>query len=321
MNDVAVVLDEGMTLMPVPITTADSLLSLAIQKGASIEQMTQLFDLKLRVDADEARKAFVKAMAGFRAEVKTIGKNGTGHNGARYATLDNVTEAINPILAKNDLSFCWSIEQGSQITVHCDVTHIAGHSQRTTLAAAPDDSGKKNAIQSVGSTVTYLQRYTLNAALGLATGVVDDDGNASGDFPRVSEEQVAEINQLLKETNYDVDRLLGIHGNAPSVDQLHEVSYGPVMYLLRSKKNAAMKRSTSVTQTVIDEQKTTADPAMVASYVEQIRDAVFNRDDQAIRQLYAEIGNDKDLELIVHRQLSSADRSYVRDAQEIQNAE
>jgi len=74
------------------------------------------------------------------------------------------------------------------------------------------------------------------------------------------------------------------------------------------------KRSTSVTQTVIDEQKTTADPEMVASYVEQIRDAVFNRDDQAIRQLYAEIGNDKDLELIIHRQLSSEDRSYVRNA-------
>jgi phage recombination protein Bet len=75
------------------------------------------------------------------------------------------------------------------------------------------------------------------------------------------------------------------------------------------------KRSTSVTQTVIGEQKTTADPAMVASYVEQIRDAVFNQDDQAIRQLYSEMDND--LELVVHRKLSSQDRSYIRNAQEI----
>lgn len=320
MSEVIHVMDPIPTVekVPVPITTADSLLSLAIQKGSSIEQLTQLFDLKLRVDADEARKAFVKAMAGFRSEVKTIHKNGVGHNNARYATLDAITDAINPILAKNDLSFCWSIEQGNQITVHCDVTHIAGHSQRTTLAAAPDDSGKKNAIQSVGSTVTYLQRYTLNAALGLATGVVDDDGNASGDYPRITEDQAAEINQLLQETNYDMERFLRIHGT-PSVDEMHEVSYGPAMNLLLSKQAAAKKRSTSVTQTVIDEQKTTADPQMVASYVEQIRDAVFNRDDQAIRQLYSEMGND--LELIVHRQLSSQDRSYVRDAQEIQNAE
>jgi hypothetical protein len=78
-------------------------------------------------------------------------------------------------------------------------------------------------------------------------------------------------------------------------------------------------RVTSVTQTVIDEQKTTADPAQVESYVEQIREAVFNQDDAVIRQLYSEMGTD--LELIVHRQLSSADRSYIRDAQEIPHAE
>ena len=50
-----------------------------------------------------------------------------------------------------------------------------GHSESTVLEAAPDSSGKKNAIQQVASTVTYLQRYTLLAACGLATKDMEDD--------------------------------------------------------------------------------------------------------------------------------------------------
>lgn len=212
----------------------DSLLSLAIKQGASIDQLTQLFELKLRVEANEARKAFVRAMSAFRSEVQTIEKNAKAHN-STYATLDNITSQINPLLAKNNLSFCWSTEQTDKITVHCDVTHSDGHSQRTTLSAMPDTSGQKNAIQAVGSTVTYLQRYTLNAALGLATGVVDDDGKAAGGYPRITAEQAAEIKQLLEDTDSDVAKFLRLH-TTPSVDAMHAVQYGPAVHLLKGRK-------------------------------------------------------------------------------------
>jgi hypothetical protein len=39
-----------------------------------------------------------------------------------------------------------------------------------------DATGNKNPVQQIGSTVTYLQRYTLLAATGLATSDSDDDG-------------------------------------------------------------------------------------------------------------------------------------------------
>lgn len=232
--------DEVAALAPVP-TTADSLLTLAIQKGASIEQMTQLFDLKLKVDANEARKAFVKAMSGFRSEVKTIGKNGKGHNNARYATLDNVTEAVNPILANHGLSFCWSIDQSAGITVHCDVTHTEGHSQRTTLSAAPDTSGSKNAVQAIGSTVTYLQRYTLNAALGLATGVEDDDAKGARgepEAPTITVEQAAILKDLVERSGADTKLLLTRCGGAPSVDKIHPSDYEFALNNLSRKLHA-----------------------------------------------------------------------------------
>ena len=93
-------------------------------------------------------------------------------------------------------------------------------------------------------------------------------------------------------------------------DEAERIIEGEILHM-----ESKPKRSTSVMQTVIDEQKTSADPQVVESYVEQIRDAVFNQDDETIRQLYAEMNND--IELIVHRQLSSQDRSYIRNAQEI----
>lgn len=312
------VTEERTTPQPLAVTTADNLLAIAIQKGSSIEQLEQLFDLKLRVEADEARKAFVRAMTGFRSAAKTIHKNGTGHNNAKYATLDSITAAVNPILANNELSFCWSVEQAdNKITVHCDVTHVAGHSQRTTLIAMPDTTGSKNAIQAVGSTVTYLQRYTLNAALGLATGVVDDDGAGSDEFPRITTDQAEEIEALLKETGYDRLRLLRIHGGAPSVGELHEISYGPVMHLLRSKK-AASRKSTGVARILIDEQQTAVDPDLVASYTDQLKEAVFNQDAATIRQLSDEMDND--LTLVVHSKLTSEDRTFIRKSRESKDA-
>jgi len=108
------------------------------------------------------------------------------------------------------------------------------------------------------------------------------------------------------------------YGGIYDQDEAERIIEAEVISPKRST-SARADKSTSVTQTVIDEQKTTADPQMVDSYLDQIREAVFNQDDNVIRQLYSEMDND--LELIVHRRLSSADRTYIRDAQEIPNAE
>jgi hypothetical protein len=62
--------------------------------------------------------------------------------------------------------------------VTCILTHEKGHSEETSLQGPPDTSGSKNSIQAVGSSVTYLCRYTLLAACGLAASE-DTDGVAT----------------------------------------------------------------------------------------------------------------------------------------------
>jgi hypothetical protein len=103
--------------------------------------------------------------------------------GYYHATLGEVAAAIVDSLAQHGFSHSWETKQvDGLITVNCKITHRMGHSESTSMQAAPDQSGKKNAIQAVASSITYMQRYTLLAATGLATtDMQDDDGQSSGE--------------------------------------------------------------------------------------------------------------------------------------------
>jgi hypothetical protein len=175
----------------VPSTTPADLLRLAVEQGADLDRLEKLMDLQDRWEKKEAEKAFIAAMSAFKAEPVDIYKRklvefqsrNTG-DWTRYmhAELSDITDAIDPVLGKYGLSYNWNvIQDGTKITVTCHLTHRQGHSQSVTMFGNPDNSGMKNQIQQVASTVTYLERYTLLAVIGKSTKGMDDDGRGSGD--------------------------------------------------------------------------------------------------------------------------------------------
>ena len=158
----------------------------AMKAGMSISDMRGMLELQKDWEANEARKAYVQAMSDFKRNPPEIFKLKDGVcSGTQYmhATLGDVTTAIMQALAEHGISHRWDTSQETgRIVVTCILTHKLGHSETTTLEGSPDDSGKKNRIQQVASTVTYLQRYTLLAATGLATkDIEDDDGRGVED--------------------------------------------------------------------------------------------------------------------------------------------
>lgn len=189
-------------LQHVPVTPA-TLLSLAVQQGADLDRLQQLMDLQDRWDANQARKAYVQAMAEFKASPPEIFKTKQvefGNTKYKHATIGDVTTAIIDGLSAHGLSHRWDIDQTSGIKVTCVLTHRMGHSESTVMAAPADQSGGKNAIQAIASTVTYLQRYTLLAATGLATQDEPDDDGASGDTEAdIAERQKAEQERIAAE--------------------------------------------------------------------------------------------------------------------------
>lgn len=194
--------------LPAAITPM-GMLQTAVDKGASLEQMQQLMDLQERWEANEARKAYVVAMNDFKANPPTIRKNKhVEYNNYDHATLDHVVRVIGEAMSKHALSFRWDTEQNGSIKVSCIVTHALGHSERVSLQAEADNSGKKNSIQAIASTVTYLERYTLLAVTGLAAQGIDDDGQGSEPAAFISEAQVTELVALLDEYGVDEARWL-----------------------------------------------------------------------------------------------------------------
>lgn len=175
---------------PVPSTamTPMAMVAQAVASGASIETLEKLLALQERFEAGQARKAFDNAVSAAKGEIKpivkdkTVGYEGRGGGKTSYTheTLGQIASMIDPILHAHGLSYRYRAAQGEKgISVTCVLSHRDGFSEETTLSAGADSSGSKNTIQAIGSTTTYLQRYTLKLALGLATTDRDDDGARS----------------------------------------------------------------------------------------------------------------------------------------------
>lgn len=195
-NQAVTVKDGGTAISPT------DLLSQAIQAGAGIEQLEKLMALQERWEARQAKKAFDEAMAAFQAEKPEITKDkavtfGQGKASYKYATLPAIQKAIDPVLAKYGLSYSWVQEAvDNKYRITCVVSHVAGHSQGNHLEAPADNSGGKNPIQQIGSSVTYLKRYTLSNAFGIAADD-DDDGRASAPSKEeVDEYRLKELMEL-----------------------------------------------------------------------------------------------------------------------------
>lgn len=177
----------------------------AMETGRGIDQLERLLDLQIKWDGEQARKAYVAAMAAFKAEpIEILKRKQVSFNDVSYKheELADVTEAVVPAMARHGLSHDWSIDQdGSKIRVSCTITHRDGHSGKpVTMEAAPDASGKKNAIQQVASAIKYMQRYTLLAATGTASkSEADDDGREYGanEIEYISEEQEVVLRDLM----------------------------------------------------------------------------------------------------------------------------
>lgn len=173
-----------------------------IANGHDLAAAKELIAFGKQLEADENEKAFNAALTAAKAEIRPIARRTKGHNG-NYADLSTIADAIDPILSVHGLSYRHKLDQGSSgITVTCILAHVLGHKETTTVTAAADTSGSKNSIQAIGSTQTYLMRYTLIAALGLST-TKDDDGLAAGTGELVSIEQIEQLRALLTETSSD----------------------------------------------------------------------------------------------------------------------
>jgi hypothetical protein len=160
---------------------------LVLNPEADLDKLERMLAMKERIDAKNAMVSFANALSAARAQIPPIIKDAKvdfatakGRTQYKHETLAGIAKVIDPILSAHGISYRFRTDQGNgAVRVTCIIQHSAGHIEETSLAGAPDQSGNKNGFQAVGSAVTYLQRYTLKAALGLSAEVDDDAQSAT----------------------------------------------------------------------------------------------------------------------------------------------
>jgi hypothetical protein len=222
--------------------TPATLLNIAIEKGADLEKLEKLMDLQIKWEENQAKKAYFAAMASFKANPPEIEKDKNvdyttkAGNKVKYdhASLGNVTQKISAALGEHGLSAAWKTQQDDKkITVTCRISHSLGYGEETSLSSSPDDSGGKNPIQSLGSTITYLERYTLLALTGLATQDQDDDGN--GAVAYISDKQKSTIIDMINDKQADEAKFCE-YMKVDKISEIKESDFNKAMSALRAKK-------------------------------------------------------------------------------------
>lgn len=187
----------------------------------------KMLDMQERILAKEAEMKFNQAFSVMINEIPVIAKTSEakvqtkagGSFGIKYAGLDEIVEVVRPVLSRHGFAVNFKHEQDFQqgglagsVKISCVLRHNAGHSIENSMILPVDNSGAKNAVQGIGSTVTYGKRYTLCSMLNIATGDDRDGFTVKADEAnrkmKLSDERFASALQAVKNGKYSLSKLV-----------------------------------------------------------------------------------------------------------------
>ncbi len=182
---------------------AVALIREAMASKADPAYLRELLAVRRDWEADEARKAYNRAVSDFQRQCPIIAKADVSYTAA-YARLDRIWRTIRPLLTGLGLSVTWSVCEMKEgmCRVEGRLAHRDGHGEKLVMDMPLPDliknkDGKpvQNFAQQMGSASTYAKRYAMCAALGIVTGDDDNGENAGALF--VTEEQARAVSDKI----------------------------------------------------------------------------------------------------------------------------
>jgi len=229
-----------------PATSETTAIISMIERAArdpsvDIDKMERLMLMQERAFDRRAKAAYSSALAIMQPELPSIKERGgirdrTGKVQSTYALWEDINDAIKPVLAKHGFAISFRVSHPEHyIAVTGVLSHEEGHSEETTIHLPHDGSGSKNAVQAVGSSVSYGKRYTASALLNLTSHGEDDDGKRGGSGDTISEEQEMELRDLLEATNSDQQRFLA-YVRADHMKDIQADKFAGLVAMLKRKE-------------------------------------------------------------------------------------
>lgn len=165
------------------------------------------------------------ALSELQSRMRTVDKSASNpFFKSKYTPLEDVVDSIRPHLLELGLSFSQGgtlydaldqkgdgLRVTSRLVLATRIMHKSGQwlENYFPLDAMPDKNGAVTP-QAWGSASSYARRYGLQAALGITTGDVDDDGNLASGHEAIAAPRVAAPRPAASETTAGTD---GVRNN------------------------------------------------------------------------------------------------------------
>lgn len=208
------------------------LLATAVQRGASMEEIRELLQLRRELREDQERErqreavlAYRRDFAAFRGENIIVPKTkhvDRGRGGSfDQAEYDRVVGMLSPALSKHGFGFRHDMKFGTRkwvdggvesdtgwVWVTCYLEHKDGHVETLQLEGPPGDLSVNTPTQNMQTTASYLKRQSLLAITGTPTGGEDDEAKLvkkDSEPAQASEvEQLREAGEMAADSGMEV---------------------------------------------------------------------------------------------------------------------
>lgn len=183
--------------------------------NVAADKLEMLWRMRKELLAEEHREAFDAAFAQMAAELPQVRRDGTvdlTRDGKRigiikFARWEDMDRVIRPIMAKYGfaLSFTTVERDGGKLLIRGELMR-EGHSRLAEIPLPPDIGPGRNALQAVGSAISYGKRYCAEMLLNIVRCGEDDDANSAA-AQRVNTEpitpaQAAQLKALVDGLTY-----------------------------------------------------------------------------------------------------------------------
>jgi hypothetical protein len=237
-----------------PDDRAMNMIAAAVADGRSVEEIGRLIEFKERLEQDQARKAYNRAMSEFQARCPAIPKTGRASistkSGGRYEysfpPLDVIMEFIRPHLARCGLSVTFSdftLEE-DHIALSCLIRHAEGHIESHPIRMPIDRGANVNDMQKVGISNSYARRYGVVNALNLVGTDPDSDGNLPGakEVETIDDKQLIMLRDWVESTGADENKMLD-HFNVNDLGDLPARRFNEALNILKQRKRILEKKA------------------------------------------------------------------------------
>ena len=164
---------------------ASMFISMASNPDVDVDKLEKLMALYERDEARKAQVSFNSDFAAMQSDITTVSKNSKvdyttakGRTAYSFASLEDIVDMVRPVLQKHGFAVSFKVDTSNGVNVECSLMHKDGHSIETAMQVQADNSGGKNNVQALGSSISYAKRYTLSSLLNIATRD-DDDAQAA----------------------------------------------------------------------------------------------------------------------------------------------